>query len=131
MSLLDEAKQIKNEVLHLRAGSGRRFGSKLRGEILDWVARAEASGLKFREACRVVGVVTRRVTKWRQGRRRERATVQAALPARVAPRAMVPVKVGESSTPAEISSITFGTPSGYTISGLTLDQAIGLLRVFS
>lgn len=43
MTLLDEAKQIKIEVLQLRPGAGRRFGSKLRGQILDWIVRAEES----------------------------------------------------------------------------------------
>jgi hypothetical protein len=28
------------------------------------------------------------------------------------------------------SAATFSAPGGYTISGLTLDQAIGLLRLF-
>ena len=43
---------------------------------------------------------------------------------------MVPVTVREVAR-AEVGGITFGTPSGYTIAGLTLDQAIGLLRVFA
>lgn len=129
MTLLDEAKQIRNEVLHLREGAGRRFGSKLRGEILDWVGRAEESGMTFPEACRAVGVMTQRVKDWRCGRRRDRPALRSGRDARGTV-AMVPVSVREPQG-AEVGSITFGTPSGHTISGLTLDQAIGLLRVFS
>ncbi|MBX3161192.1 MAG: hypothetical protein KF773_41455 [Deltaproteobacteria bacterium] len=128
MTLLDEAKQIRNEVLHLREGAGRRFGSKLRNEILDWVARAEESGMKFPEACRAVGVMTQRVNDWRRGRR-DRPTSRSARAAREESLAMIPVNVREVRD--EVGGITFGAPSGHTVSGLTLDQAIGLLRVFS
>lgn len=41
---------------------------------------------------------------------------------------MVPVL--REAAPTEVN-VTFGTPNGYTISGLTLDQAISLVRVFS
>jgi len=130
MTILDEAKQIKNEVLQLRAGAGRRFGSKLRGQILDWVVRAEESGMALPEACRTVGVMTQRVKDWRRGRRRDRVTTRSRRPQRDESLAMVPVTVQEDAR-AEVGAITFGTPSGHTVSGLTLDQAIGLLREFA
>jgi hypothetical protein len=130
MTILDEAKQIKNEVLQLRAGAGRRFGSKLRGQILDWVVRAEESGMALPEACRTVGVMTQRVKDWRRGRRRDRATTRSRRPPRDESLAMVPVTVQEDAR-AEVGVITFGTPSGHTVTGLTLDQAIGLLREFA
>jgi transposase len=38
------------------------------------------------------------------------------------------VTVHEAARPA-VGNITFGTPSGHTIAGITLDQAIDLLRV--
>jgi hypothetical protein len=130
MSLLDEAKQIRNEILQLREGAGRRFGTKLRGEILDWVVRAEESGMTLPEACRAVGVMTQRVNDWRRGRRREHATTRSARVQRGKPLAMVPFTVRDVAR-AEVGTITFGTPSGHTISGLTLDHVIGLLRVFA
>jgi len=130
MTLLDEAKQIRNDVLHLREGAGRRFGAKLRGQILDWVARAEESGMKLPEACRAVGVMTQRINDWRRGRPRDRPTSRSAQKPSGDALAMVPVTVREA-TRAEVGRITFGMPSGHTISGLTLDQAIGLLRVFA
>lgn len=130
MTILDEAKQIRNEVLQLRPGAGRRFGSKLRGQILDWIVRAEESGMALPEACRAVGIMTQRVNDWRRGRRRDRAATRSRRQQRDESLAMVPVTVQDDAR-AEVGAITFGTPSGHTVSGLTLDQAIGLLRVFT
>lgn len=86
--------------------------------------------MPFLEACRAVGVMAQRVKDWRRGRHREHATTRSARAQRGEPLAMVPVAVPDVAR-AEVGTITFGTPSGHTISGLTLDQAIGLLRVFA
>jgi hypothetical protein len=126
MTLFDEAKQIRNVVLQLPDGAGRRFGPELRGQILDWIGRAEASGIAFADACRAVGVASQRVTKWRN---RGHASSRSTCARRGESLAMVPVRLREAA-PTEVN-VTFGTPNGYTISGLTLDQAISLVRVFS
>lgn len=127
MTLLDEAKQIRNVVLQLPDGAGRRFGPELRGQILDWVGRAEASGIAFADACRAVGVASQRITKWRN---RGHAASRSTRARRGESLAMVPVRLREVEPAVEVG-VTFGTPNGYTVSGLTLDQAIALVRVFS
>jgi hypothetical protein len=130
MTFADEAKQIRNEVLQLRPGGGRRFGAELRGQILDWIVRAEESGITLPAACRAVGVMTRRVNEWRHGRRRRGATARSRRARRSEALAMVPVAVREDVR-AAVGAITFSAPSGHAVSGLTLEQAIGLLREFA
>jgi hypothetical protein len=78
-----------------------------------------------------LGIPAHRLIAWRDEERRIAATV---VPEPVIPRpsdttAIVPVAVRDDSTPFG-PMIAFSAPSGYRIEGLTLDQAIGLLRLF-
>lgn len=83
------------------------------------------------ECMEALGLSLVLVEKWRDEERMVAATI---VPDPVIPRptettALVPVTVRDDDFPFG-PRISFSAPGGYRIEGLTLDQAIGLLRLF-
>jgi transposase len=116
MTILEEAKQIRSEVAKLRPDTRRRYPDELRRRILDWVQRAAAEGM-YDPACgRAIGVTAFRFTDWR--RAEERASRSGSL-------ALVPVEAPMLTTS---SGLTLVSPSGHRLEGLSLEQAVALLR---
>ncbi len=131
MSLSREASEIRSEVQSLRQGPGRKYSRALRERVLAWLKRAEAEGL-YEPDWLQLGIPLQRLIAWRDEERRNSATV---VPAPVVPRptestALVPVAVHDSELLPFGPGLSFSAPGGYTIGGLTLEQAIGLLRLF-
>jgi hypothetical protein len=131
MTFNEEAKQIYAEVAALRPGRGRKYTKQLRERVLDWMRRAREEGLFEIEASKRIGVPLTRIEDWRAADR-EKANTLVPMP--IVPRAtdetaLVPVYVRDESPFGP--SIAFSTPSGYRVDGLSLDQALGLLRAFA
>lgn len=131
MPLSKEANEIRSEVQSMRKGPGRKYGKALRQRVLSWMERALDAGWREVECMEALGIPLQRLLKWREEERRIAATV---VPAPVIPRAtestaLVPVAIRDDDLPFG-PMISFSAPGGYTIGGLTLDQAIGLLRLF-
>jgi len=131
MTLSKEANEIRSDVQSLRKGPGRKYSKALRQRVLAWMKRALDEGTREGEWMEALGIPLHRLLAWRDEERRVAATV---VPEPVIPRpsdttAIVPVAVRDDSTPFG-PMIAFSAPSGYRIEGLTLDQAIGLLRLF-
>jgi len=131
MTLSKEANEIRSEVQALRKGPGRKYSKALRARVVDWMKRALDDGMREVECTEALGIPLQRLCAWREEERRIAATV---VPDPVVPRAtestaLVPVMVRDSDLPFG-SMISFCAPSGHRIDGLTLDQAIGLLRLF-
>ena len=131
MTLTDEAKAIRNEVQQLKPGRGRKFTKAMRRRILDWYERAKESGMLLGEVPRLLGVKLQKIEAWREAELRLAATV---VPPPEIPKAMeatrlLPVSI-EDNFPFG-PGVTFVTPSGYRIMGLTLGQAIDLLRTWA
>lgn len=131
MTLNEEAKQIRAEVAALNPGRGRKYTKALRERVLAYMERAREDGVFETEASKLCGVPLARIDAWRDAER-ELAANYVAPP--VAPRAtsetaLVPVRVRDDYPFGP--SITFATPSGYRVEGLSLDQALGLLRAFA
>jgi hypothetical protein len=131
MTLSKEANEIRSEVQSLRKGPGRKYSKALRQRVLAWMKRAFDEGMLESECMEALGIPLHRLLAWRDEERRIAATV---VPEPVIPRpsdttAIVPVALRDDSTPFG-PMIAFSAPSGYRIEGLTLDQAIGLLRLF-
>ena len=117
MTILDEGKQIRNEVAKLRPDKRRRYPDQLRTRILDWVERATASGMIEPECSKAIGVKTWRFTLWRRAamakpRQEPVALVQIETP---------PIEIGRSG-------LSIVAPSGHRVEGLTLAQVLVVLR---
>jgi hypothetical protein len=131
MTLSKEANEIRSEVQSLRKGPGRKYSKALRERVLSWLKRAGEEGLYERDWLQL-GIPLQRLIAWRDEERRIAATV---VPEPVIPRpsestALVPVAVRDDDVYPFGPGISFSAPGGYMIGGLTLDQAIGLLRLF-
>ena len=131
MTLTKEPNEIRSEVQSLRKGPGRKYSKALRERVLSWLKRAEAEGLFERDWLQL-GIPLQRLVAWRDEERRIAATV---VPEPVIPRpsettTLVPVALRDDDLLPFGPMISFSAPGGYTIGGLTLDQAIGLLRLF-
>lgn len=131
MSLSKEAIEIRSEVQSLRKGPGRKYSKALRQRVLSWMKRALDEGWREVECMEALGIPLQRLLKWREEEQYIAATV---VPPPVIPRpsestALVPVAIRGDDLPFG-PMISFSAPGGYRIEGLTLDQAIGLLRLF-
>jgi hypothetical protein len=118
MTLLDETKQLRNDVAKLRPDKRRRYPDELRRRILSWVDRGTDAGQLESECAKAIGVKTWRFTMWRRMEARE------ATPARE-PLALVQI---EAPALPMSSALCLVGPSGYRVEGLTLDQVAALLR---
>jgi len=126
MTLSDEAKQLRIEVARLRPGRGRKYTPALRRRIVAWVERAKQSGMLETDCSHALGVPMHRFEMWREYERRDAKKHEDPTPEE--PVALVPVE-----TPATIhmtAGLTFVSPGGSRIEGLTLEQAFALLREF-
>ena len=131
MTTNEEAKQIRAEVAALNPGRGRKYTKALRERVLTWMERAREDGMFETDASKAIGVPLTRIDMWRAA---EREIAGNYVPPPVAPRAteqtaLVPVSIREECPFGPM--IAFSTPSGYRVEGLTLDQALGLLRAFA
>jgi hypothetical protein len=131
MTLNEEAKQIRAEVAALNPGRGRKYTKALRERVLTYMERAREDGMFETEASKALGVPLARIDAWRSA---ERELAANYVPPPVAPRAtnetaLVPVAVRDEWPFG--TTISFSTPSGYRVEGLSLDQALGLLRAFA
>jgi hypothetical protein len=131
MTLSKEASEIRSEVQGLRKGPGRKYTKALRERVLSWIKRAVEDGMRMEcDWQEALGIPLTRLSAWRDDERRIAATV---VPRPVVPRAteltaLVPIAIDNDMPFGPM--IAFSVPGGYRIEGLTLDQAIGLLRLF-
>jgi hypothetical protein len=131
MTLSKEANEIRGEVQSLRKGPGRKYSKVLRQRVLSWMKRALDEGTREVECMEALGIPLQRLLAWREEEQRTAATVvpEPVIPRPTASTALVPVAIRDDEFPFG-PMISFSAPGGYRIEGLTLDQAIGLLRLF-
>ena len=130
MTLANEEKLLRRWVEEQRPfGRGHTYTPSLRRRILMFVDLARAAGISERESCKTIGVSPTSVASWR---RTEPTTIEPAdeIPIDRAPKALVPVEVSASSVQIA-SGVSFVTPRGFRVDGLSLEQAAALLREFS
>src|SRR5262249_62108642 len=102
MTIIDEGRQLRSEVAKLRPDKRRRYPSELRRRILDWVARAETSGIPIFECSKALGIKTWRFQMLRRGETAAREPGSESL-------AVVWVEA-----PASLpSGLAVGTPPGH------------------
>lgn len=120
MTFQEEGQRLRAEVGRLARGQGHKYPADLRGRILAWVERARESGMSERVCGAELGLKPHRFDYWRKMASRDAAE----------PRALVRVDVHDELVPLG-PGLSFATPSGYRLEGLTMEQAIALLRVFA
>jgi len=131
MTLSKEANEIRSEVQSLRKGPGRKYSKALRERVLSWMKRALDDGMREVECMEALGIPLQRLLKWREEEQLIAATVvpEPVIPRPTESTALVPVRLRDDEFPFG-PGLAFSAPGGYRIEGLTLDQAIGLLRLF-
>jgi hypothetical protein len=117
MTIIEEGRQLRNEIAKLRPDKRRRYGDARRRRILDWVERAMDAGMEEPDCAKALGVKTWRFRTWRQ------------LEARLSkPNATSLALVRIDAPLAMSSAITLVARSGYRVEGLGLEQIAALLR---
>lgn len=131
MTLLDEEKWLRREILKLRGDKRRRYPDELRRRILNWIDRATEGGAQESQCGKALGVKTWLFTTWRRrdareaAREAQEAQNDGEIRDEASPLALVPVEVPTFSM---MSGLTVVTPAGYRIEGLSLEQVVALLR---
>jgi hypothetical protein len=120
MTVHEEGQRLRAEVGRLARGQGHKYPAELRGRILAWVERARASGMTEGACGTELGLKPHRFDYWRKMAQRDAAE----------PRALVRVGVHEPPVLCG-AGLSFATPSGFRLEGLTMEQAIALLQVFA
>lgn len=118
MTISEEGKALRAEILKLRPDKRRRYSGDLRRRILDWVERACAAGMMESECGKALGMKTWRFRMWRQVAGRPAKSEGEAL-------AFVPI---DTSTLLGMPRAALVTPSGYRVEGLAMEQLAALLR---
>ena len=117
MTITDEGRLIRGEVLNLRPDKRRRYPDELRVRILEWVARATTAGWTEADCGKALGIKTYRFQLWRREQRVAVTKQESVALVRVETESVV-------STP----SITLITPTSYRVEGLMFEQLVRLLR---
>jgi hypothetical protein len=118
MTLAEEGTKLRIQLVRMGSAHGRRYTPGLRKLILAWVDRAKLDGMRESECARLLGIPTRRFAQWR------------ALAEQTNWRKMlVPVEITKEATPS--ARLVFIAPSGYRLDGVTIEQAITLMRALS
>jgi len=117
MMITEECNRLSAEVARLAHGQGHKYPPDLRRRILDWVERAKQAGMTEGGCSARLGIKRGRFAYWRRMKSGEETSL-----------ALAPITVVDDSRGE--SGVTFVAPSGYRIEGVTLEQAVALLRAF-
>lgn len=118
MTITEECSRLSTEVARLAQGQGQKYPPDLRRRILDWVERAKQTGMTEGGCSARLGIKRGRFAYWRRMKPEEETSL-----------ALVPITVVEEHR--RESTVTFVAPTGCRIEGITLEQAVALLRAFS
>ncbi len=123
MTLAEEGNRLRLEIVRLGDPAKRQYPEELRKKILDWVARSKEEGKNERECAEVLDISRQRFITWRSWR-------QPHVRQPREPKALVAVEVREDAA-APLGPIAFVTPSGFRVEGLTIAEAMSMLRAFT
>ena len=107
-----EAAILRRDLGRVETGRGRRYPRELRARVVGWARGRRAAGASWEEIKRELGQQFDTVRRW---------CLDGAEP-----KALVPVRVVATSTPARTLSVV--SPAGFRIDGLTPSEAAALLR---
>jgi hypothetical protein len=121
MTLAEEGNRLRLEIVRLGDAAKRQYPEELKTKVLDWVARSRQSGLTEGACAELLDMPRQRFVAWRSWR---------ASVGKAPSRKFVPVEVREE-VPKPFAAVSFVTPNGYRVEGLTIAEAIAILRAFS
>ena len=119
MTLEEEATKLRVELARLAAAHGRRYPAGMKELILGWIDRARSQGMNVTEATRRLGVSQNQLSNWRAASRSAQRRSEAAL---------VRVNVVDDTASPQLAVVS---PSGFRVEGLTIAQAIEVMRGLS
>lgn len=130
MTIQEEAKKLRRRIPKFVPGQKRRFSKQLRADVVNWIDRAKAEGVREAECSRLIGLAAPMFNGWRTAMQTP-PPFDLPMDWRVEPisRELVPIEI-----PAGIeltSGVAVVSPQGYRVEGLNLEQAYALLREFS
>ena len=109
-----ELHDLRRELARFERGPGRWYPPTLRERITIWTRRRRGAGISWHKLADELGMSWRTLVRWTSPRRAPRPSP-----------ALVPVEViGEHSD----RSLALVTPRGFRIEGVTLADAIALVR---
>ena len=124
MTLDEEANRLRIELVRLGEGHGRRYPPGMKKQILAWVERARRAGMKPSECGARLGLLPRQLSSWKA--QLQAPHVLKAQP----PKKFAAVELDEEASTAT-ASIAFVAPSGFRIEGITVAQAVELMRALA
>lgn len=126
MTFAEEGNRLRLEIVRLGDPKTRRYSDELRKRVLDWAARAKQGGMKERECAELLDIPRQRLIAWRSER-----SWRGARRGPIDTKALLPVEVRQEPAAAPFGPLAFVTPSGHRVEGLTIGEAIALLRTFA
>lgn len=117
MSVSDEANKLRVELVRLGTAHGRRYPPGMKESILKFIDHARDAGMTLNECCRRLGLSPKQLSNWR-------ASARAAQT-----QALVPVRVVDDRSKDQ--QLAFVSPGGFRIEGITMAQAIELMRALA
>jgi len=115
MTIGEEGKALRAEVLKLRPDKRRRYSDDLQRRVLAWVERSVAVGETESDCGHLLGIKTWRFRMWRE------------LHARKKVLALVPIDTAGAEQLFGARAILV-TPTGYRVEGLAIAEIAKLLR---
>jgi hypothetical protein len=108
-----EARAIRGELAARDRGRGKRYPEALRARVTAWLRRQVSSGAAIQAAAAIIEFDNETARRW----------LRASSPPATA---LVPVEV--VAAPDARRAVSVVSPTGYRIDGLTLEEAVVLLR---
>ena len=132
MTIFDEAATFHPEISKLRTDKARRYFAELKRRILEWVNRANASGIDAEGCARMLGITRgSRITKWQQAANKKKAKTLSSMVATSKPGDEAVTLVPVAVETRDVGQLVLVTPAGHRIEGLSFLQVGELLTVLS
>jgi transposase-like protein len=119
MNVTDEANKLRLEIVRLGTAHGRRYPRGMKELILAFIERAKDAGMSVNECCRRLGVSSKQLSNWRAASRAAQT------------KALVAVQVADEREGEATDALAFVTPNGFRVEGVTVAQAIELMRALA
>lgn len=110
---------LRRDLARHERGRGRRYHPELRERVAAWARPRVADGASWHELARQLGLRVETLQSWCP-----QPMVAPAIPTRLLPVRVVP-------EPTSPSALRVVSPSGFRVEGLSLTQAVAVLRMLA